>query len=346
MKAVVLYSSNDFKTVEDYPKPTIGPNDMLLEMKRTAICGTDIRILEGKKTKSVRYGHVIGHEISGVICEVGENVQGYQVGDRVAVENVIPDGSCAMCVSGHDNICLNRKAIGYEFDGGFAEYVLLPQEAIEGGNVVKLSDDVSFGEGALIEPLSCCLRGQKNAGVKFNDVVVIIGAGPIGLMHIILAKAAGARKVIVSELNEFRREKAYECGADIVVNSAEEDLKQIVMNETDGIGADVVLIAIGIPQLVNSNLELVRKTGSVCLFAGFTKGVMAEIDPNLIHYGEINVCGSSAYKRQDYHEAAQMVMSGAVNLKPIITKVFKLEEFQEAYEAVKSGKELKVEIEP
>ena len=197
------------------------------------------------------------------------------------MENVIPDGSCAMCVSGHDNICLNRKAIGYEFDGGFAEYVLLPQEAIEGGNVVKLSDDVSFGEGALIEPLSCCLRGQKNAGVKFNDVVVIIGAGPIGLMHIILAKAAGARKVIVSELNEFRREKAYECGADIVVNSAEEDLKQIVMNE-----------------------------------------------------------------RQDYHEAAQMVMSGAVNLKPIITKVFKLEEFQEAYEAVKSGKELKVEIEP
>ena len=256
MKAVVLYSPNDFKTVEDYPKPTIGPNDMLLEMKRTAICGTDIRILEGKKTKSVRYGHVIGHEISGVICEVGENVQGYQVGDRVAVENVIPDGSCAMCVSGHDNICLNRKAIGYEFDGGFAEYVLLPQEAIEGGNVVKLSDDVSFGEGALIEPLSCCLRGQKNAGVKFNDVVVIIGAGPIGLMHIILAKAAGARKVIVSELNEFRREKAYECGADIVVNSAEEDLKQIVMNETDGIGADVVLIAIGIPQLVNSNFCL------------------------------------------------------------------------------------------
>ena len=298
MKAVVLYSPNDFKTVEDYPKPTIGPNDMLLEMKRTAICGTDIRILEGKKTKSVRYGHVIGHEISGVICEVGENVQGYQVGDRVAVENVIPDGSCAMCVSGHDNICLNRKAIGYEFDGGFAEYVLLPQEAIEGGNVVKLSDDVSFGEGALIEPLSCCLRGQKNAGVKFNDVVVIIGAGPIGLMHIILAKAAGARKVIVSELNEFRREKAYECGADIVVNSAEEDLKQIVMNETDGIGADVVLIAIGIPQLVNSNLELVKRKDRFCLsVCRISEGVMAEIDPNLIHYGEINVCGSSAYKR-------------------------------------------------
>lgn len=346
MKAVVLNAANDFKAVTDYPKPEIGPNDMLLQMKRTAICGTDIRILEGKKTKDVRYGHIIGHEISGVICEVGENVKGYRVGDRVAVENVIPDGSCAMCISGHDNICLNRKAIGYEFDGGFAEYVLLPQIAIDGGNVVKLSDNVTFGEGALIEPLSCCLRGQRNAGVKFNDVVVVIGAGPIGLMHIILAKAAGARKVIVSELNEFRRAKAYECGADLVVDSSKEDLKKIVMDETEGIGADVVLIAIGIPSLVNGNLELVRKTGSVCLFAGFTKGVMAEIDPNLIHYGEIRVCGSSAYKRQDYHEAAQMVMSGAVNLKPIITKVFTIEEFQEAYEAVKGGKELKVEIEP
>lgn len=346
MKAVVLHGPDNFTVDPAYPKPEIGSNDMLLEMKRTAICGTDMRILQGKKTKDVRYGHVIGHEISGVICEVGENVEGYAVGDRVAVENVIPDGSCAMCISGHDNVCLHRLAIGYQFDGGFAEYVFIPEVAIKGGNVVKLTDNVSFGEGALIEPLSCCLRGQRNAGVKFNDVVVVVGAGPIGLMHVILAKAAGARKVIVSELNEFRRDKALECGADIVVDSSREDLKERVMKETDGVGADVVLIAIGIPALVNSSIELVRKNGSLCLFAGFTKGVMAEIDPNLIHYGEIHMCGSSAYKRQDYHEAAQMVMSGAVDLKPIITSVYKIDDFQKAYEAVANGRDLKVEIEP
>ena len=346
MKAVVLNGPNDFTAVEDYPKPQIGPRDMLLEMKRTAICGTDIRILEGKKTKDVRYGHIIGHEISGVICEVGAEVEGYSVGDRVAVENVIPDGTCAMCISGHDNVCLHRQAIGYEFDGGFAEYVFIPEVAIRGGNVVKLTDNISYGEGALIEPLSCCLRGQRNAGVKFNDVVVIVGAGPIGLMHTLLAKAAGARKVIVSELNEFRRGKALECGADIVVDSANEDLKGIVMSETNGVGADVVIVAIGIPALVNPSIELVRKNGSICLFAGFTKGVKAEIDPNLIHYGEIKMCGSSAYRRQDYQEAAQMVMSGAVDMKPIITNVFKIEDFQKAYEAVKRGADLKVEIEP
>ena len=265
MKAVVLNGPNDFTAVEDYPKPQIGPRDMLLEMKRTAICGTDIRILEGKKTKDVRYGHIIGHEISGVICEVGAEVEGYSVGDRVAVENVIPDGTCAMCISGHDNVCLHRQAIGYEFDGGFAEYVFIPEVAIRGGNVVKLTDNISYGEGALIEPLSCCLRGQRNAGVKFNDVVVIVGAGPIGLMHTLLAKAAGARKVIVSELNEFRRGKALECGADIVVDSANEDLKGIVMSETNGVGADVVIVAIGIPALVNPSIELSeRMEASAC----------------------------------------------------------------------------------
>ena len=346
MKAVVLSGPNDFHAVSDYPTPKIGAGEMLLKMESTAICGTDIRILEGKKTKGVRYPSVIGHEICGVITEVGEGVTGYAVGDRVAVANVIPCGNCAMCQSGRENVCLNRQAIGYEFDGGFAEYVRLPQVAIESGNIVKIPDNISFGEGALIEPLSCCLRGQRNANVKFNDTVLIMGAGPIGLMHTLLAKAAGARRVIVSELNPYRRGKALECGADRVVDSANEDLAAIIKEETDGVGADIIIMAIGVPALVNSALQMVRKGGTVSLFAGFTKGVMAEIDPNLIHYGETYVTGSSAYKRKDYHDAAQMVITGHINLAPIITHRYPIEKFQEAYEMVKSGQGLKIVITP
>jgi L-iditol 2-dehydrogenase len=251
-----------------------------------------------------------------------------------------------MCLGGHENICLNRKAIGYEFDGGFAEYVLLPEIAIKSGNIVKLPENVSFAAGALIEPISCCLRGQRNSRLTFNDTVVIIGAGPIGLMHLLLAKAAGARRVIVSELNEYRRGKAFECGADRVVNAAEEDVKKVVAEETNGLGADVVIMAIGIPSLVNPSLELVRKGGTICLFAGFSKDVSAMIDPNIIHYGELNVTGSSAYKRQDYLDAAQMVISGHIDAEKIVTHTFKIEDFQSAYELCKAGLGLKIEIEP
>lgn len=346
MRAIVLEGPNQFHAVSDYPTPKIGAGDLLLKMERAAICGTDIRILEGKKTKGVRYPSVIGHEICGTITEVGSNVTGYAVGDRVSLANVIPCGCCDMCRSGRENVCLNRKAIGYEFDGGFAEYVLLPELAIRSGNVVKLPQSVSFGSGALIEPLACCLRGQRNANVKFNDTVLIMGAGPIGLLHTLLAKAAGARRVIVSELNDYRREKALACGADRVADSSKEDLHAIIMEETAGLGADVIIMAIGVPSLVNAALGMVRKGGTVSLFAGFVKGVMAEIDPNLIHYGELLVTGSSAYKRQDYLDAAQMVITGHLNLEPIITHTFKIEDFQTAYELNKRGAGLKIEIEP
>lgn len=346
MRAVVLEGPNNFRAVSDYPKPVIGDGEMLMKMERAAICGTDIRILEGKKTKGVRYPSVIGHEMSGTITEIGDGVENYAVGDKVAVANVIPCGCCDMCRRGMENVCMNRKAIGYEFDGGFAEYVRLPKIAIQSGNIVKLPEHVSFAEGAIIEPLSCCLRGQRNVNLKFNDNVLIVGAGPIGLMHVLLAKAAGARRVIVSELNEYRRQKALECGADMAVDSSKEDLEKIVAEETGGIGMDVIIMAIGIPALVTPTIKLARKGGAVSFFAGFAKGVMADLDPNIIHYNELNVTGSSAYKRQDYLDAAEMVINGYLNLRPIITHTYKIEDFQAAYEMNKSGAGLKIEIEP
>ena len=245
MRAVVLSGPNQFAPAE-IEKPQIGPDEILLEMKAAAICGTDMRILTGKKTKGVRYPSVIGHEFCGVIAEVGADVKGYEVGEKVAVANVIPCHHCSSCLRGRTNACLDRKAIGYEFDGGFEEYIRIPSICIENGNVVKLPEYMSYQAGALIEPLSCCIRGLKNAGTGFNDDVLIVGAGPIGLFHLQLSKIAGARKVIVSEPNEQRRKVALELGADLVVDPTKEDLPAIVDRETNGQGMDVIVMAIGV----------------------------------------------------------------------------------------------------
>ena len=345
MKAVVLRGPNDFISTE-IDKPSIAPDEILLRMRRAAICGTDIRIPEGKKTKDIHYPSVIGHEICGTIEEVGAQVSGYEVGEKVSVANVIPCGNCPSCLSGRENACMHRMAIGYQYDGGFAEYVRIPASCIRGGNLVKLPENVSFTAGALIEPLSCCIRGLKNAGTGFNDAVLVVGAGPIGLMHIQLSNIAGARKVIVSEPNAFRREKALEVGASIVVDPTKEDLAEIVRRETGGMGVDVIIVAIGVPALVNDTLKLARKGGTVCLFAGFAGTGECTIEVNTIHYNELNVCGSTAYKRSDYLAAAEMVKNGKIDLDKIATHVFPLEKFHEAYDVCKSGAGLKIMIEP
>lgn len=277
---------------------------------------------------------------------MGAKVSGYKTGERVAIANVIPCGHCSSCLSGRENACLNRKAIAYEYDGGFAEYVRIPEICIQAGNVVKLPDDVSFTAGALIEPLACYIRGMRNAGTAFDDTVLVVGAGPIGLMHLQLPKIAGARKVIVSEPNAFRREKAQQLGADLVIDPTTENLADIISRETGGLGMDIIILAIGVPAIVNSTIKLCKKGDTVCLFAGFSGTGECSIEANIIHYGEMNVCGSAAYKRADYLAAAEMVKRKKIDFDAIATHTFKIGEFQSAYEMSKSGQGLKIIIEP
>lgn len=295
--------------------------------------------------QGVRPDSVVGHEFCGLIEEVGKNVKGYSVGEKVAIANVIPCGHCSACLSGRENACLNRKAIGYKFNGGLAQYVLIPEICIESGNVVKLPDSVSFAAGALIEPLACCIRGLRNTGTGFNYTVLIIGAGPIGLMHLELSLISGARSVIVSELDPAKREIAKKLGAKRVVDSKNEDLHAIMMEETNGEGVDRIVMAIGVNALVDSTFKLAKKGGTVCLFAGFPKGKMSEFDPSVIHYNELNITGSTAYKRIDYLQAADMVKSGKIDLDAIVSQKFKIDDFREALELHMGGTALKVVIE-
>jgi len=259
---------------------------------------------------------------------------------------VIPCHSCRFCLEGKENICLNRTAIGYEYDGGFAEMLRIPAVAVKSGHLFALPENMSFEEGSLIEPLSCCLNGIRKAGVGLADVCLIVGAGPIGLMHIQIARNAGATKIIVSEPNAMRREQASRFGADIVVDPSTENLAEAVRSNTDGLGVDRLIMAIGVAPIINELLKLVRKGGTMNLFAGFPDTGATTIDTNIIHYNEIVVNGTSASTRLDYRHARDLAAGGMVNLKDLVSHRFKLDDFREAYDLAKSGAGIKIVVTP
>ena len=343
MKAAVFYGPNELK-LEEVNTPKIDAHEVLVRVKASAVCGTDVRIYEGKKTKGVRTPSIIGHELVGTIEVIGEEVKGFFVGDRVGVMPVIPCGKCYYCLNGRENVCANRTAIGYEYDGGFAEYVRIPRTALNAGNLVKIPDHISFEQAVVTEPLACCLNGQRKANVKMGDVVVVIGGGPIGLMHVQLAKIAGAKSVILSEPIEHRREKGLIAGADYAIDPTKESLEDLVLSGTDGLGADVAIMAIGVPFLVNSSANLLKKGGTLNLFAGFTKGVLSEIDPNVIHYNEITINGTSALTRSDYHKSLSLISSGQINTEVITTTGYSLDDIEQAIADVKNGSHMKTII--
>jgi len=343
MKAAVLQAPNDLR-LADIATPDAAPGELVLRVRAATVCGTDLRILTGRKTKGVRFPSVIGHEFAGEVVQAGAGVTQFKAGDRVCMDPVIPCRACAYCKSGRENVCLHRQAMGYEFDGAFAEYIRIPAIALAAGNVFRMPEGMSFEAAALAEPLACCINGQRNAGVQLGDSVVILGAGPIGLMHAALARAAGARQVIVSEPNAARRQAAAERGVDHVCDPAGTSLAEFVKARTDGLGADVVILAIGVPQLANEALTIVRRGGRVNLFAGFSAGDMSSIDVNLIHYGELIVTGASALARRDYELALNLLASGRIDAGTLITHRYEVADSLAAFDEAGSGRALKVAI--
>lgn len=343
MKAAVLRAPKVLE-VGDMATPEAGPGELVLRIRAATVCGTDLRILTGKKTKGVRFPSVIGHEFAGVVVEKGDGVTGFETGDRVCMDPVIPCRACAYCKAGLENVCLNRQAMGYEFDGGFAEYIRIPAIALQSGNVFHMPEAMSFEAAALSEPLACCINGQRNARVGVGDSVVILGAGPIGLMHAALARVAGARQIIISEPNAARRQAALDRGVHYACDPSQENLVEFVKKKTDGLGADVVILAIGVPALANEALNVVRKGGRVNLFAGFSQGDMSSIDVNLIHYNEITVTGASALTRQGYELALNMLSSGQIDAASLITHRYDVADSLAAFDAAGSGQALKVAI--
>ena len=344
MNAAVLEDVGQLR-LRRVPIPEPGPGEVVLKIEANTICGTDLRIISGAKTAGVRPGVILGHEFAGRVAAVGEGVTGVPVGAQATCCVAVSCLRCTICQSGREHLCENLILFGYEFDGGLAEYLLVPRIAMEHGNLMVVDQELPSTTLALAEPLSCCLNGARQVAVTPGETVVVLGTGPIGLLHIALAKLAGAERVLASG-RPGRLDAALELGADEAFDLTGEALTRQVMARTGGRGADVVIVAVGDPSLVHQALELAAIGGRVNYFAGFPKGTTASLDPNLIHYRELLVSGGSNARRADVARAVALLSSGALDVGGIVTCQFPLSELEEAMAAVRQRHGLKVAVVP
>lgn len=347
MLAAVYYGPQDLR-VEQRPIPEIGPQEALLKMVSSGVCGTDLRIYHGAHRKyqpgTIR---IPGHEVVGDITQIGADVKGLQVGQRVFIAPNIGCGHCRQCVSGNNNLCSNYDAPGITFDGSFAEYMRIPSGAILQGNIIPIQEDVDPATAALIEPFACVLRGQDKLHIQPGETVLVVGAGPIGVMHVMLAKLRGAGRVLVSELIPERLEQARRLGADRVINPAKEDLPAIVAEETQDQGIDVAIVAAPAPQAQEIVLELAATNGRINYFGGLPKDrPIISINSNLIHYKELLLTGTTACSTDDCRRAASIIASGRIDLSSLVGARFPLKDTVQAILATEAGKSLKVIVEP
>jgi L-iditol 2-dehydrogenase len=326
--------------------PEIGPDEVLVKVGANTICGTDVRIFRGEKTKGIPLPTILGHEMAGHVYEVGRHVRGYEVGAPVAMAPVIPCRRCFYCQHGMENVCPNQKIVGYDVKGGLSEYVRIPADAVAAGNLFVAQKDLPSEYLALAEPLACCVNGHYRSQIRLNSTVLIMGSGPIGLFHIQLSLLAGARTVIVSEPSAPRRAVASTFGAHITVDPTTEDLPSVVSEITGGLGMDSIIICIGVPKLVNDALNLARQGGRINLFAGLAAKGWAEVEANLIHYKELEVTGSANSRRADYQTALQLIESGRIKVEAMVTDRFSLKSAREALDKAASGEGIKIAVLP
>jgi L-iditol 2-dehydrogenase len=344
MQALVYHGPGDL-LVEERPDPEPGPGEVVLQVGACGICGTDLRIASGRHRAypdgTVR---VPGHEIAGTVAAAGDGVS-LSVGTPAFVAPNVGCGRCRACREGRVNLCRRMEALGITRDGGFAEYVLVGRDMVEQGNVLTLEEPADPAAIALVEPLACALRGSNACRIGAGDVVVIAGAGPIGLMHVQLALLAEPAAVIVSEPSAARREDAERAGAHAVV--APDTLADAVHERSAGEGADVVITAAPSARAQQQAVELAAPMGRINFFGGLPSDAsQVELDTNLIHYRELIVTGTSANTTEDCRAALELVLSGAVDTAALVGERRSLAHAREAFEAAGSGAVAKVVIEP
>ncbi len=345
MRAAV-YVGGGRVEVREVGRPSPGAGEVLVRVASTTVCGTDLRIASGAKSKGVRVPVVLGHESAGTVEEVGADVDRVRVGDRVGMAPSVTCGHCDMCRRGATNLCRVARVLGHDLDGGLAEHLLVPAEAVRAGNLVVAADHVPHEQLSLAEPLSCVLHAQRLTGIGVDDVVLVVGGGAIGLLHAQLARASGARTVVISEPVASRRETAARLGVDVVVDPTAEDLGAVVAAVSDGAGADAVVLCIGVPALVDQALALARFRGRVNLFAGFPKDRPSEVDPNRVHYGELTVTGSSNSTIDDYRAAVRLIEGGRVDVGALVTHTYPLDAVGDALAMAGSPAAVKVAVLP
>ena len=344
MKAARLFGANDIR-ITDCDIPQISDGEILLKTGAAAICGTDLRMIaNGYKNVDQSNPLTLGHEFAGVIEKVGKNVKGYEKGMRVALAPNIGCGICDWCSSGNTHLCPQYTAFGINIEGAFAEYIRIPAKAINQGNIMILDDSVSFETATLLEPASCVLNGQLMTGIRLNDKVLVIGAGPIGIMHGQLAKALGAAKIYIRDLSPERMKQSVELisGAQIV---EEDNLEAAAKRLTAGQGFDVTITACPSPSAQADALKITGMNGRILYFGGLPAGKDdVTLATNLIHYKQLSIFGSTKGNVSQYRSVAKMVAAGTLDFTKLVSRRYKITEFSEAVEYARKAEGLKTVI--
>ncbi|MDI6904283.1 MAG: zinc-binding dehydrogenase [Candidatus Bathyarchaeia archaeon] len=342
MKAAMLYGVKDLR-VEDVEVPRVEAGEALVKVKAATTCGTDLKIFQrGYVEKVIKLPTIFGHEWAGEVVDVGEGLEWPEKGMRVRAGNSAPCLHCKMCQKGKYNLCENMIWLW----GAYAEYIKVPARMVL-VNMQEIPQHVSFEEAAITEPLACVLHGVEKAKVKLGDTVAIIGAGPIGLLHLLTVKKIGAGKIIIIDLVDERLNFAEKLGAGETINAGRENVVEKVRRLTDGYGADVVIEAIGLPATWEQALKLVRNGGTVLEFGGCPPGTEIKVNTELLHYGEITVLGTFHAIPLHFRKALNLMASGTINVKPLITRKIRLEDIKEAFEILSTSKtEIKITINP
>ncbi len=346
MLAAVYHGPEDLR-VEQWPTPSPAAGEIVLRMEYASICATDLRIIRGAHHKySSGTTRVPGHEVVATVAELGSGVDSsYRVGQRVFVAPNAGCGHCLQCRRGQHNLCKDHAALGITMDGAFAEFIRLPGAFLQQGNVIPFDPALDGAVIALAEPFACVLHGQDALRMSGDEALLIMGPGPIGIMHVIAARAAGVRKIVVSGKSPERLQMAIAAGADRVVNISDEPIQQVIATETEGRGADLIVVATSTPQAMQEAPALAAIRGRINLFAGLPNNDVAiSLDANQIHYKELIITGTTGCSTNDCRRSLQMISTGAVDLAPLISARYSLHRATEAFAAVRAGKVFKVAI--
>lgn len=345
MKAAIFNGPEKIE-IRKWEKPICSEEEILIKVNYCAICGTDVR--------TFFYGHkkvippaIIGHEITGEVVEIGRNVKTeLKIGQQITPVTSIGCGMCNLCRKGFFNLCPDTKALGYFYPGGFAEYMIIPEQAVKQNAYVLLPENVSALEGSLIEPLSCVINAQNYLKIQKYDNIVIYGGGPIGFMHAVLAGASGAENVIMID-PAFDRLKRFGSlfGNLILLDPNSENTVEKVKEITNNFGADVVITACPAKQAQLEAFSIVAPRGRISFFGGLPKDdSIISIDANIIHYHEVSVFGAFASNKADYQQAADLISNKKIDPSKFITDVIPLEKLEEGIRLVKNGSVLKIVV--
>ncbi|MCG3209012.1 MAG: Erythritol/L-threitol dehydrogenase [Anaerolineae bacterium] len=341
MQAVVVRAPLEFG-VETVPAPNPPAGGLLLTVQACGLCGSDLRTLRSGHRK-VTFPWTIGHEVAGTVAELGPGYSGpWQKGDAIAVGPPVFCGACDFCRNGEYELCENYREIAQSWPGGLAEQMPIPAEAIRLGAIQPVPDGLDPAFAAIAEPISSCINAQEKGQVGLGDTVVIIGTGPIGCIHLSLARARGADKVFVADIVDERLELAAAFAPDAAINAAKVDLVQEVRRLTGGKGADVIITATPAPAAQVQAAEMARKGGRILLFGGLPKDSSKPgVDMNLVHYNALHLIGATIFAPRHFYLAMKLITSGRVPVDKLVSHRFPLAEFKTGAALALEGKVLK-----